>query len=73
MAEAEGLSSCYRKVHWTFLPNFCGFALKFGATSSSPLYFIKTKNGYLSVTVLTLAGAEGLEPSARGFGENAVQ
>ena len=27
------------------------------------------KNGHLSVTVSVLAGAEGLEPSARGFGD----
>ena len=28
----------------------------------------QNKNGHLSVTVFDLAGAEGLEPSARGFG-----
>ena len=29
----------------------------------------QNKNGHLSVTVFDLAGAEGLEPSARGFGD----
>ena len=29
----------------------------------------QNKNGHLSVTVFALAGAEGLEPSARGFGD----
>ena len=29
----------------------------------------QNKNGHLSATVFALAGAEGLEPSARGFGD----
>lgn len=30
----NGLSSCYRKIHCIFLPNFLAYALKFGATCS---------------------------------------
>ena len=35
---------------------------------SSPNFIAKTKNGHHTASVLFLAGAEGLEPSARGFG-----
>ena len=32
-------------------------------------FYTKIKDGYLTVPVFILAGAEGLEPSARGFGD----
>ena len=32
--------------------------------------FVPAKNGHLSASVSFLAGAEGLEPSARGFGDH---
>ena len=32
--------------------------------------FVSAKNGHLSASVSFLAGAEGLEPSARGFGDH---
>ena len=37
---------------------------------SSPNFIAKTKNGHHTASVLFLAGAEGLEPSARGFGDH---
>ena len=38
------------------------------ARPSSPSLGIQNKNGLLTESVFALAGAEGLEPSARGFG-----
>jgi hypothetical protein len=38
------------------------------ARPSQVLLIIKKENSHLTVTVSFLAGAEGLEPSARGFG-----
>ena len=58
----------YRTVHRTVLPNFYGFALKFGTTSSSLSLYLKNKSTEKRCFCF-LAGAEGLEPSARGFGD----
>ena len=41
-------------------------------SGSSPNFIAKTKNGHHTASVLFLAGAEGLEPSARGFGAKRV-
>ena len=38
------------------------------ASESNRFTQCQNKNGHLSVTVSVLAGAEGFEPSARGFG-----
>ena len=39
------------------------------ASESNRFTQCQNKNGHLSVTVSVLAGAEGFEPSARGFGD----
>ena len=54
----------YRTVHRTVLPNFYGFALKFGTTSSSLSLYLKNKSTEKRC-FLPLAQMKGFEPLKR--------